>query len=140
ACAVVAVALLSRRRASAGSLAMVATAGVLLFAPHSFWARTETITSYDEDYSVQGRMQAWQVAFHIVRDHPLVGVGEAAFLEAWSQYAPIDAGHRRYVAHNLFLEVLGQLGIIALFGYVCFIIAAFWSAWRARHGEVGGAA
>jgi O-antigen ligase len=138
--AVVVFALMSRRRAIAGTLAMVATAGVLLFAPTTFWARNETITSYDEDYSVQGRMQAWQVAFHIFRDHPLIGVGEAAFLEAWSQYAPIDAGHRRYVAHNLFLEVLGQLGIIGLSGYVAFIIAAFWSAWRARNGELGGEA
>jgi O-antigen ligase len=140
AAAVLVFALLSRRRAIAGTLALVATAGVLLFAPHSFWARNETITDYEADYSVQGRMQAWQVSFRIVRDHPLIGVGEAAFLEAWSQYAPIDAGHRRYVAHNLFLEVVGQLGVIGLFGYVGFILCALWSAWRARNGELGGEA
>ena len=98
------------------------------------------LAEYEADASVQGRMQAWQVAFGIFRDHPLIGVGESAFLEAWSQYAPIDAGHRRYVAHNLFLEVLGQLGLVGLFGYLGFTLCALWSAWRARNGELGGEA
>jgi uncharacterized protein (TIGR03382 family) len=138
--AVLVFALLSRRRAVAGTVALVAAAAVFLFAPRTFWERNETITSYDADYSVQGRLQAWQVAFRIFKERPLIGVGEAAFLEAWSQYAPIDAGHRRYVAHNLFLEVLGQLGLIGLFGYVAFILCVMWSAWRARNGELGGEA
>jgi len=138
--AVLVFALLSRRKALAGTVALIATAGVLLFAPRSFWQRNETIAEYEADASVQGRMQAWQVAFGIFRDHPLIGVGESAFLEAWSQYAPIDAGHRRYVAHNLFLEVLGQLGLVGLFGYLGFTLCALWSAWRARNGELGGEA
>ena len=83
------------------------------------------------------------MATRAFRERPLLGVGEGAFIEAWSQYAPIDSnrlfGHR-YVAHNLVLEVLGQLGVIGLFGLMGFILASLWAAWRARNGELGGEA
>jgi O-antigen ligase len=80
-------------------------------------------------------MQAWQVAARIVRERPLLGVGESAFLTAWKQYAPIDDPvEHPYVAHNLELEVLGQLGVIGLFGMLGFIACSLWSAWRARNG------
>jgi O-antigen ligase len=129
---------MSKRKALAMSLALVAAAGVLLFAPSTFWQRNETISTYEEDVSVQGRMQAWQVAARIFKERPLLGVGESAFLTAWKQYAPIDDPvEHPYVAHNLELEVLGQLGLIGLLGMFGFIACALWSAWRARNGEMG---
>jgi putative inorganic carbon (HCO3(-)) transporter len=134
-------ALLSRRKAIAGVLVMVAAAGVLLLAPTSFWQRNETSTLGAEDLSIEGRLQAWQVAERIFHERPILGVGQAAFLDAWNQYAPIDSnrlfGHR-YVAHNLVLEVLGQLGLVGLIGLMGFIGASLWSAWKARNGELGG--
>jgi len=130
-------ALMSKRKAIAGGIALVAAAGVLLLAPHTFWQRNETISSFEEDVSVQGRLQAWQVAERIFKERPLLGVGESAFLTAWKQYAPIDDPvEHPYVAHNLELEVLGQLGLIGLFGMMGFIACALWSAWRARNGEM----
>lgn len=138
--AVVVFALMSRRKALATAAVIVAAAGVILFAPKTFWDRNETIAGYQEDASVQGRVQAWQVAFRILRERPILGVGEAAFLEAWSQYAAIDAGPNRYVAHNLFLEVLGEVGLAGLFGMIGLLVASLWSAWRARNSEVGGEA
>ena len=139
--AVVMFALLSRRKALAGVAVLIAAAGVLLFAPRSYWQRNETIAGYAEDLSVEGRMEAWQVAGRILHERPLLGVGEAGFLAAWGPYAPVDSdrlfGHR-YVAHNLFLEVLGELGLVGLFGMVGFICCALWSAWRGRNGELGG--
>ena len=134
-------ALMSKRKALAGVAVLVAAAGVLLLAPHSFWERNETIAGYAEDVSVQGRLQAWQVAFRIAREKPLLGAGESAFLASWSQFAPIDSGvlgGHRFVAHNLFLEVLGELGFVGLFGMCGFIACALWSAFRSRNGELGG--
>jgi len=134
-------AMMSKRKALATVAVLFSASAVLLFAPRTFWERNETIAGYAEDVSVQGRLQAWQVAFRIAKERPLVGVGEAAFLEAWTQYAPMDSGvlgGHRFVAHNLFLEVLGELGLVGLFGMVGFIACALWSAWRARNGELGG--
>ena len=135
--AVVVWALMSKRKALAATFTLVAAAGVLLFAPSTFWQRNETISRYEDDLSVQRRMQAWQVAERIFKERPLIGVGESAFLSAWKRYAPMDDPvEHPYVAHNLELEVLGQLGVIGLLGIVGFIGAAIWSAWRARNGEM----
>ncbi|GAC1342000.1 MAG: hypothetical protein NVS2B9_13970 [Myxococcales bacterium] len=140
AAAVVLWALLSRHRlASLGAAALLAV-GVILFAPSSFWQRNETIAGYAEDESVRGRLHAWQVAGRIAQEHPFAGAGEQAFLAAWEHYAPIDAGPHRYVAHNLFLELLGNLGGIGLTLFTGFLICAFWSCWRARNGEMGNEA
>ncbi len=136
--AVLAWALMSKRKGLAFALALVAAAGVMLFAPRSFWQRNESISQFEEDASVRGRLQAWQVAERIFKERPLLGVGEAAFLSAWKQYAPIDDPvEHPYVAHNLELEVLGQLGVVGLFGMLGFVACSLWSAWRARNGEMG---
>src|SRR2546426_12052425 len=92
---------------------------MLLLAPRSFWERNETAGLGAEDLSIEGRLQAWQVAARIFQERPVLGGGEGALLEAWDQYAPIDPdrlfGHP-YVAHNLVLEGLGQLGLVGLIG------------------------
>jgi len=137
AAAVVVWALTSKRKALAGFLAVAAAAGVLLWAPTSFWQRNETIATYEEDASVQGRLFAWQVAERIFKERPLLGVGASAFLAAWDQYAPLDyPGALRVAAHNLELEVLGDVGLVGLLGMVVFLGCSLWSAFRARNGEM----
>jgi O-antigen ligase len=141
--AVVLFALLSRRKAIATICVLIGAAAMLLLAPTSFWQRNETATLGAEDLSIMGRLEAWQVAGRIFEERPILGVGEGAFLDAWNQYAPIDSdrlfGHR-YVAHNLILEVLGTLGLVGLFGLMGLLLVCFWSAWKARNGELGGEA
>jgi O-antigen ligase len=135
--AVLAWALLSKRKGWALAAAGVAAAGLLILAPSSFWSRNETITAYGEDGSVHGRVQAWHVAKRAIAEHPIVGIGEQAFLAAWDHYAPLDAGHDRYVAHNLFLEVLAELGLLGFFGLVVFLGITLWSGWKCRNGPMG---
>jgi putative inorganic carbon (HCO3(-)) transporter len=136
AAAVVVWALTSKRKVISGILALFATAGVFLFAPSSFWQRNETIATYQEDLSVQGRLEAWQVAERVFKERPILGVGESAFLAAWGQYSPIDAGQIRHSAHNLELEVLAQVGLVGLIGMMVFLLCSLWSAFRARNGEM----
>ena len=71
--AVVVFALMSRRKAIAGLVVLVATAGVLVLAPRSYWERNETIAGYAEDLSVRGRIEAWEVAGRAFHEHPLLG-------------------------------------------------------------------
>jgi O-antigen ligase len=137
---VVAWALLARNKAMAMAAVLVAAAGVLALAPSSFWQRNNTIAGYQEDESVHGRIQAWHVAGRAFDEHPVLGVGEQAFLKAWDNYAPLDAGPARYVAHNLFLECLAELGVVGLFGLLGFVGVSLWSAFRARNGPLGAEA
>jgi O-antigen ligase len=141
--AIVAFALLSRRKALAGVAVLTALAGLLLFAPSSFWQRNETTALGAEDLSIEGRLQAWQVAGRILHERPMLGVGAGAFLAAWNEYAPIDSDRLfgyRYVAHNVVLEALGQLGLVGCLSLMGFVLVCVWSAWRARNGILGGEA
>ena len=66
-----------------------------------------------------------------VAERPLTGVGAGAFLPAWGRYAPLEAGGHRYVAHNVPLEILGELGIPALILFATFVLALMVRLWRA---------
>jgi putative inorganic carbon (hco3(-)) transporter len=113
-------------------------AGLLALAPSSFWQRNETIEHFDEDASLEGRRNSWKVLAEIVADRPLGGVGAGAYLAAWDTYAPLSAGGRRLVAHNVFMEILGELGAVALLFYFAFVAGLLWRLWFAgRDGLVG---
>jgi O-antigen ligase len=111
----------------AGALAV----GLLAFAPATFWERSRSIAAYDTDASVEGRENAWKVLGVIVEERPLGGVGAGAFLAAWSRYAPLEAGGRRYVAHNVLLEIVGDLGVIAFGLFSAFAALLLRATWRA---------
>jgi len=121
-----------RGAAVRGPVAVVALAGgLVLLAPQSFWARSASISQYADDASVEGRRHAWLVLDGIVAERPLTGVGADAFLPAWGRYAPLEAGGHRYVAHNVPLEILGELGIPALILFATFVLALMVRLWRA---------
>jgi O-antigen ligase len=122
------------RSAVVGFLFAVA---LIVFAPQSFWDRNETVTSFREDESAMGRVYAWQVASRMSLDRPLLGVGAGGFRFAWPQYAPPQAT-RAYVAHNVFLDVLGELGWVGLSIFLVFVGSATGAAFEASSSrEVG---
>jgi O-antigen ligase len=122
-----------------GLIALLAIlVALVLFAPSSFWERQATIDDYEEDVSVEGREHAWMVLGVIVDERPLAGVGAGAFLSSWSRYAPLEAGGRRYVAHNVFMEIVGDLGLIAFALFSAFVGWLLWRTWRAGSDPVVG--
>ncbi|ACG73951.1 O-antigen polymerase [Anaeromyxobacter sp. K] len=122
-----------------GPLAAAALlAGVVALAPQSFWERSRTIADYRDDASVAGREHAWKVLGNIVDERPLSGVGAGAFLASWARYAPLEAGGRRYVAHNLLLEIVGDLGILAFALFAAFVAWLLWQTWRAGDDPLVG--
>jgi O-antigen ligase len=137
----VALFLLRGSRKGAGvAVAAVLLGGVLAFAPATFWSRSATIiTQFETDVSVEGRRHAWMVLGAIVEDHPLTGIGGGAFLASWARYAPLEAGGRRYVAHNVLLETVGELGIPAFALFSLFVAVLLVKLWRAGTDPVVGA-
>jgi O-antigen ligase len=125
---------LARGAVAAAALAV----GLAAFAPETFWQRSRTLTHLEEDVSTQGRENAWKVLGVIVEERPLTGVGGGAFLAAWARYAPLEAGGRRYVAHNLLLEVVGDLGVLAFLLYAAFAAWLLRLVWRAGSDPLVG--
>lgn len=111
---------------------VVLTGFVLVFMPESWWQRMDTISSYNEDASALGRINAWMLAFNVARSN-LFGGGFTLETDAiFAQYAPNP--HFIAVAHSIYFQVLGQLGFIGLAIYL-----AFWASvlktgrWVARN-------
>ncbi len=119
-------------------LAIGVVAALATLAPQSFWTRSESIADYQEDASFAGRERAYSMLRVIVEERPFTGVGAGAFISAWDRFAPLSAQGQRLIAHNIFMEILGELGIVALalFGAFCVWLAL--RLWRAASDPVQG--
>ena len=125
------------RRVQGAVVAALLFVSLAVFAPQTFWARNETVGEFHQDASAMGRVHAWQVASRISLDRPLLGVGLGGFRYAWSQYAPPEA-RRAYVAHNIFLDVIGELGWLGLAAFLVFAGGAAAGAFEAsRDRDLG---
>jgi len=78
------------------------------------------------------RLDLWQSAIHMVRDHPLTGVGLAAYGEALRSYRdPLLARDQISTAHNLYLHTAAELGLPGVLASVWLLLALV-KAWRRR--------
>jgi exopolysaccharide production protein ExoQ len=81
-----------------------------------------------------GRLNIWRIGFQIFLDHPLIGVGFRNFEEGMSfarfEQTPfnleLDNPFTSRVAHNIYLQVAAELGIIGL----GLFLAWLWRLWR----------
>lgn len=103
----------------------IAAVGVLAlsFMPEQWWARMDTIKSYDADASALGRINAWWMAFNLAQDR-LFGGGFMIYTrEVFARYAPIpDDVH---AAHSIYFQVLGEHGFIGLFLFLSIGVATW---------------
>jgi O-antigen ligase len=72
------------------------------------------------------RLEHWRVAFNQFRAQPVLGSGAGTFEQAWYRERRIDLNVRD--AHNLYVEVLGELGVVGLvllLGTLCVPLVGF---------------
>ena len=103
----------------------------LNFMPDSFHERMQSISNAGTDASFQGRVDAWQVAFYVARDHFPLGVGfyGPQLKEIFNAYLP---GATSHAAHSIYFQVLGEHGFIGLAIYLVLIAAAFITSAQVR--------
>jgi putative inorganic carbon (hco3(-)) transporter len=74
------------------------------------------------DANVASRQALWSAAVRMSADHPLVGVGPGQFGPRSADYLVDDPlGITNPVAHNSFLEVLAENGVLALLAFVAMV-------------------
>jgi O-antigen ligase len=88
------------------------------------------------NYAVLERLAHWQAAEQMARYHLLFGVGLGNYEPVYPAYAllnwPQPLGH----AHNIYLNLLAETGIIGLLAYGGLWCGVLWQTWRAtRHTE-----
>ncbi|MFQ6057446.1 MAG: O-antigen ligase family protein [Anaerolineae bacterium] len=84
----------------------------------------------DENFATIERLAHWQAALGMWRDHPWLGVGIGNYVAAYPRYAlprwDDPLGH----AHNYYLNIAAETGLVGLIAYLLFLVAAFWQAWQ----------
>jgi O-antigen ligase len=76
---------------------------------------------YGDAKAVQFRLETWHAGLRMVYDHPLMGVGLGFFKPLIGSYG-VDIRHR-LIAHNTYLEIAAELGIVCLLLYL-------WMLWE----------
>jgi O-antigen ligase len=127
-----------RRKLRGVVLALGAVAALATLAPRSFWVRSESIAEYEEDASFAGRERAYAMLRVIFAERPLTGVGAGAFISAWDRFAPLSAQGARLIAHNIFMEILGEMGLVALLLFGAFCLWLTVRLWQAGSDPVQG--
>lgn len=89
-------------------------------------------SSFDvNEGSNQGRISNWQQAISIIKNHPFgVGIG------MYSLAVDPTADYRKPIyAHNLYLDIAAELGIITTIIFIVIIFTALYSFWNAAKRE-----
>jgi len=87
----------------------------------------------DANFSTIERLAHWVAGLRMFLAHPILGVGAGNYNNAYAQYAvacwPEPLGH----AHNYYINVAAETGILGLVTFLGLVAAALYLGWRATH-------
>jgi O-antigen ligase len=81
-----------------------------------------TVNSNDP---TSGRVQFWQGTWGVIKQYPLLGAGLGAFSVAYTQHDVLHGATRLEQAHNDYLQILSDAGIVGGALGLCFIFVLF---------------
>ena len=88
-------------------------------------SRFETALLYKQkvaDYNVTTRYDAWNAAAELAVEKPLLGVGPGNFRFYYNEQTGRPVGtHNLYVAHNAYLDVAAELGLLAMILFLVYL-------------------
>jgi O-antigen ligase len=89
-----------------------------------------------ENFGIVDRMAHWFAAWGMFSDHPWLGVGIGNYAVAYYDYNlkewPFSLGH----AHNFYLNMLAETGVIGATCYLLFVGATLLYAWQVARRSV----
>jgi putative inorganic carbon (hco3(-)) transporter len=84
------------------------------------------------NYAITERLAHWQAAQNMAHDHPWLGVGLGNYEVAYEKYRLLNWGEPLGHAHNYYLNILAEGGIIGLLAYLGLWGSILWFTWNAR--------
>lgn len=105
------IAALERRRKWARFLVAIFVLGLPFLIPRGFWFRFAATGFLKGDFSSFMRTGAMKAGLRMFAEHPITGVGFGTYLGGSTQYGDIISP---LVAHNMYLHVLAESGVIGL--------------------------
>jgi O-antigen ligase len=134
-CALVALAIWKGRRGTVAIVILLVLAGVGVY----FLNDPSALQRVQESNHGSGRLDIWTVAWRVVQDHPIFGVGLAQFPQVSPHYV-LAPGLLEYanliiekhiVVHNLYLQLWAEDGIVGLLLFLALVVASLRRGWRA---------
>lgn len=116
----------SKNKLGIGILALILVLGALPLMPEEWFQRMDTINTYQEDASAQGRINAWHAAFNLAKDRVMGGGFDMWGYSTFVLYAPNPRDIKD--AHSIYFEVLGEHGFIGLFLFLLFYVTIWFKA------------
>lgn len=103
-------------------------------------ATSEYFTLYDVrgvditplNYAVVERLAHWQAALNMTRENPWLGVGLGNYEVAYDDYRLINWEEPLGHAHNYYLNILGEAGIIGALSYTVMWLSIIYFTWQVR--------
>jgi len=117
----------SRNKFVTGIYMAVAVAIMASVMPQEWYDRMNTIKTYQEDQSAQGRINAWYTAFNVAKDRITGGGFETFRPPTFRQYAPNP--YNVHDVHSIYFEQMGEQGFI---GFGLFMLLGLMAWIRAR--------
>jgi putative inorganic carbon (hco3(-)) transporter len=85
----------------------------------------------DDKGSAQSRIPLMKLAFRIIEDNPVLGVGANNFTAVMDRYLTSDFREGwLFTVHNKYLLVLSETGILGLLAFVAFLLGALRKGWQ----------
>jgi O-antigen ligase len=123
---------LTMERLTPGRLVMavvmlVGSAGLAAaYVPHTIVERLSTTSAEVETARFGGRFKIWVAGIHAFAQRPMTGYGTSSFVRATQP----EMGSLGNVAHNTYLSVLVEQGIVGLVLYLMMFVAVYQSVFR----------
>ena len=116
-----------------GALLVALFLGVVLLGGEFSLARF--IDTVNTDDPTTGRAHFWSVTVDIIKAHPYLGTGLGAFGVIYTKYDTRNGLYRLEQAHNDYLQVLSDAGIIGAVLAFSFVALLFWKAIVRAHSR-----
>lgn len=119
------------------ALIVVLIGAMLLLGDENSLLRSLGVSTLEQADASNGRFHFWQVAAQIIKDNLFLGVGLDAFGVAYTRYDTWSGQFRVERAHNDYLQVFAESGIVGLLLILGFIAVLFRNGWRVL-AQAGG--
>lgn len=128
----------SRRSAGCVALSLLPLGCLSPYLPHSIVNRFVSIGSFSES-SIRYRFYTWRGVLRMLREHAWgIGVGSEAFYAVYPRYA-VSGTERVMHAHQLWLQILVELGIGGLIVFLWLLLLLFFCVAQGMRDLHGGA-
>lgn len=121
------------------SLALIGvTIVAAMFMPEEWYARMNTISTYQDDGSAQSRLNTWATIWNMAMDRPLLGAGFRVGSDVlYSLYSP-GSWSKSFDSHSIYFQALGEHGFPGLILYLTLGVLTWVKAGRLAKANATG--